>query len=79
MWIVRMTNDRGLTEWYKSLNVRAQAHRRDWAKQFGSKLEAQEAAAMCERLADAFSNAYYDGSTWTLSATVEEYCATDAY
>lgn len=71
-FVVQMTNGRGLTEYYSTLTVRAQARDKDSARQFSDRAEAEEAARMCERIPDSFSTGYFDVShgRWTLQATV---------
>lgn len=70
-WVVKMTNGRGLTEYYEGLSVRVQASRKADARTFADEEAANQQARFCERQADAFSEAYFDGCKWTLTATVE--------
>jgi hypothetical protein len=70
-WVVKLTNGRGLEEYYQGLSVRAQARTKAEARTFDSEEEAERKARFCERQADAFSEAYFDGCRWTLTAVVE--------
>lgn len=70
-FVVRMENGRGLVEYFETLSVRVQAASKADARKFGSEAEALEKARFCERQADCFSEAYFDGGRWTLTATVE--------
>jgi hypothetical protein len=70
MWVVKMSNGRGLVEWYESLSYRVQAADKESARHFQSEEAAQRTARMCESMPDAFSEGYWDGK-WTLTAVVE--------
>lgn len=70
-FVVKMTDGRGLVEYFETLSVRAQAASKADARKFGSEDEAREMASFCERQASCFSEAYFDGCKWTLTATVE--------
>lgn len=75
MWVIKLDNGRGHTEWYATLTVRAQARRKEHAHKFADREEAERFAASCqsESLQSAFSGIYfdYDRGVWTLTATVE--------
>ena len=73
MFVVKMTNGRGFTEWFSTLAVRMQADRKEDARQFSTQEEAQEMASFCQSNADAFSGAYFhtDAGRPSLTATVE--------
>ncbi len=59
LYVVKMSNGRGLTEWYRSLSYRVQESRKEDARTF-SKAKAEETADFCRRHGDAFSEAYFD-------------------
>jgi hypothetical protein len=71
MFVVKLTNGRGFTEWFSTLAVRMQADRKVDARQFKTQEEAQEMADFCARNADAFSCAYWDAGRPSLTAKVE--------
>lgn len=70
-FVVKMENGRGLVEYFETLSVRAQARTKAEARKFDTQDAADKQAQFCQRQADCFSEAYHDGSKWTLSATVE--------
>jgi hypothetical protein len=74
MFILQMSNTRGFIEWYEGLSVRMQAEKRELARQFPSRDEAQRVADACLTFPSAFSDAYYDSDTgcYTMQITVED-------
>ncbi len=73
MFVVRLTNGRGFTEFFSDLSTRRQSETREAATQFSTAEEARETAQFCIEHPDAFSQGYMDetSTTWTLDAVVE--------
>lgn len=74
MFILKMSNGRGWVEWYETLSVRMQAEKRELARRFSTREEAQQTADRCMRFPSAFAGVYFDDDhgCYTLTITVED-------
>ncbi len=73
MFVVKMSNGRGITEWYRSLAYRDQEQSKELARKFPTEEAAQTQARFCQDQASCFSGAYFDEGKgrYNLVATVE--------
>ena len=73
MFVVKMSNGRGLVEWYRGLSVRAQGFDKDDGQKFSTVEAAERAVRNCQQFPDAFSGAYFDEEKggWHIDASIE--------